>query len=282
MRSHRTTFTIAVTGISRACLARDWLLGRLPPLDEDESAGNGLSRHRIASGANTLDAVFVRPAREPIRATLLICHGIAETVRHWVPVQRLLAEQGAASLVFDYSGYGRSTGRIEAAQCERDTIAAYEHLQRLTRIESPAVLGFSLGSGIAAAVTSRIRPARLVLCAGFTSFRAAAHSVGVPVGLGPFIPPLWHAEESLRGYSLPILVVHGEGDRLFPASMGSELAACCGAEERIVPRISHTEPYFRPSLEYWGPIMDWIADGRTLARTVFRDRTPIQRGRTAP
>jgi uncharacterized protein len=256
MRSHRTTFTIALTGISRACLARDWLLGRLPPLGEDERGG--LSRQRIASGRNTLDAVFVRPTREPARTALLICHGIAETVRHWVPVQRLLAEHGAASLVFDYSGYGRSTGRIEAAQCERDAMAAYERLRGLTGAESAAVLGFSLGSGIAAAVTSRIRPTRLVLCAGFTSFRAAAHSVGVPAGLGPFIPPLWHAEESLRGCSLPILVVHGEQDRLFPVRMGSELAACCGAEERIVPETSHTEPYFRPSREYWEPIVDWI------------------------
>jgi uncharacterized protein len=260
MRSHRTTFTIALTGISRACLARDWLLGRLPALRDDDR--DGLSRHRIASGRNVLDAVFVRPTRQPARAALLICHGIAETVRHWVPVQQLLAERGAASLVFDYSGYGRSTGRIEAAQCEQDAIAAYQHLRGLAAADSAAVLGFSLGSGIAAAVTSRIHPARLVLCAGFTSFRAAAHSIGVPATLGPFIPPLWHVEEALRGCSLPILVVHGERDRLFPVRMGSELAACCGAEERIVPEISHTEPYIRPRKEYWYPIVDWIEGGR--------------------
>lgn len=260
MRSHKHTFTIALTGISRVCLLRDWLLGRLPAVREDER--DGLSRHRIPSGRNMLDAVYVQPTREPARATLLICHGIAETVRHWVPVQRLLAEHGTASLVFDYSGYGRSTGRIDALQCERDAIVAYDYLRGVAGADSAAVLGFSLGSGVAAAVTSRIRPARLVLCAGFTSFRAAAHSVGVPAGLGPFIPPLWHAEESLRGCSLPILVVHGEQDRLFPVRMGSELAACCGAEERIVPEISHTEPYFRPRREYWWPIVDWIESGR--------------------
>ena len=91
-------------------------------------------------------------------------------------VQELLAAHGAASLVFDYSGYGRSTGRIEAAQCEQDAIAAFEFLEGLAPGAPIAVLGFSLGSGIAAAVMRRVRASRLVLCAGFTSFRAAAHS----------------------------------------------------------------------------------------------------------
>jgi hypothetical protein len=77
-----------------------------------------------------------------VRAVVLVCHGIGETVGHWVPVQELLAANGAASLVFDYSGYGRSTGRIEAAQCERDAIAAFEFLEKLAPGAPIAVLGF--------------------------------------------------------------------------------------------------------------------------------------------
>lgn len=260
MRSHRATFTFAVTGISRICLLRDRLLGRISAAGPRGFAGAGISHHRIESGANVLDAVFVEPApgTEPSGAILLICHGIAETVEHWTPVQRMLAGYGVASLVFDYSGYGRSTGRIDAMQCERDTVAAFSYLRRFTGTEAISLLGFSLGTGIAAAVTREIQPARLVLCAGFTSFRAAAHSLGVPVGLGPLIPGLWHAEDSLRGCSIPILVVHGERDRLFPVRMASELAACCGAEERVVPEVGHAEPYVRPKEEYWRPIVEWI------------------------
>jgi alpha-beta hydrolase superfamily lysophospholipase len=263
MRSHKYSFTIALTVISRALLLRDRLMGRVRPVVDRTGPVASVARHRIASGANVLDAVWVRPVTgaAPVRAVVLVCHGIGETVGHWVPVQELLAANGAASLVFDYSGYGRSTGRIEAAQCERDAIAAFEFLEKLAPGAPIAVLGFSLGSGIAAAVMSRVRASRLVLCAGFTSFRAAAHSVGVPVGLGPLIPRLWHAEESLRGCKVPILVVHGERDRVFPVKMAAELAACCGAEERIVPKLTHAEPYYRPQVEYWGPIVQWIEGG---------------------
>jgi pimeloyl-ACP methyl ester carboxylesterase len=148
-----------------------------------------------------------------------------------------------------------------------DAVAAFGFLEGLAataqlgagdRGAGITVLGFSLGSGIAAAVMRQVKARRLVLCAGFASFRAAAHSVGVPVGLGPLVPRLWHAEESLRGCDLPILVVHGERDRIFPVKMGAELAACCGAETIFVPNLGHAEPYYRPRVEYWGPIVNWI------------------------
>ncbi|MFY9747933.1 MAG: alpha/beta fold hydrolase [Acidobacteriaceae bacterium] len=258
MRSHRHSFTIAMTGISRALLLRDRMLGRVRPVVEGSGPEAIIERKLITSGRNVLDAVWVRPATAPVRAVVLVCHGICETVEHWVPVQRVLAAHGAASLVFDYSGYGRSSGRIEAVQCEQDAIAGFEFLEGLAPGAPIAVLGFSLGSGIAAAVMRRVRASRLVLCAGFTSFRAAAHSVGIPVGLAALVPPLWHAEESLRGCDLPILVVHGERDRIFPVKMAAELAACCGAETILVPNLEHAEPYYHPQAEYWGPIVTWI------------------------
>lgn len=263
MRSHRTTFTLALTGISRMLLVRDWLMGWVPHPIEDKATGEAIvERRRIQSGRNTLDAAWVRPTTGPVRAVVLVCHGIGETVEHWLQVQELLAANGAASLVFDYSGYGRSSGHIDAEQCELDAIAAFGHLGSLVETVAPgaaiSMLGFSLGSGIAAAVASRLRPSRLVLCAGFTSFRDAAHSLGLPRGLAHFIPPLWHVEEALRDCRMPILVVHGEKDRLFPVRMATELAACCEAETMIVPRVGHAEPYHRPRLEYWLPIIEWL------------------------
>lgn len=256
-----------MTGISRVLLARDWLLGRsLRSIEEGGSAEATVERRRITSGENNLDAVWVKPAARRVRAVVLVCHGIGETVEHWLKVQELLAANGAASLVFDYSGYGRSTGRIDAAQCEADAVAAFEALEGLAANAhlgaEIAVLGFSLGSGIAAAVMGRVRASRLVLCAGFTSFRAAAHSLGVPRGLGRLIPPLWHVEESLRDCRLPVLVVHGEKDRLFPVKMAAELAECCRGESIIVPELGHAEPYHRPQLAYWGPIVEWLEASR--------------------
>src|ERR1700691_1943708 len=103
MRSHKYSFTIALTAISRMLLLRDRVLGRLRPVVEGAGPEATVERHQIASGKNVLDAVWVKPVAgsgaAPVRTVVLVCHGIAETVEHWVPVQELLAADGAASLV---------------------------------------------------------------------------------------------------------------------------------------------------------------------------------------
>jgi alpha-beta hydrolase superfamily lysophospholipase len=260
MRTQRHVFTVSLTCISRVLVLRDRLLGRIR-LGRWESMSNALvSRHSIPSGSNLLDAVFVKPVAQPVRAVVLICHGIGEIVEHWIPVQQLLAANGVASLDFDYSGYGRSTGFADATQWEQDAICAFEYLQRLTPSFSVGLLGFSLGSGVAAAIVTRVAANRLMLCAAFTSFRAAACSIGLPKRAAVVLPPIWLAEEALRDCSVPVLILHGEKDRLFPVQMASELKTFCGpdAELIVVPGLSHNEPFYRPQLSYWGLILSWL------------------------
>ena len=95
------------------------------------------------------------------RAAVLLCHGIGETVEQWFGVQQLLAAHGVASLVFDYSGYGKSRGRVDWDQFELDTMAAFATLQKLAPRMPHSVLGFSLGSGVAAATINKLRAHRL-------------------------------------------------------------------------------------------------------------------------
>jgi pimeloyl-ACP methyl ester carboxylesterase len=272
----RLIFTVSITCISRALAVRDLLLGRIGPFRNErfrlEPGLNGqgrfgstleavVTRCAIPSGGNMLDAFLAAPAERPAQAAVLICHGIGETVEHWLPVQRLLAANGAASLVFDYSGYGRSTGRLDHAQCEEDAIAAFEYLQRKTPKAPVSVLGFSLGSGVAAAMITRVAAHRLILCAAFTSLRAAAHSMGIPKKLASALPHIWRAEEALRGYSRPVLIVHGTRDRLFPVRMAEELAVYCAADSelRVIHDLGHNQPFYEPHLSYWGPILTHLA-----------------------
>jgi uncharacterized protein len=247
-------------GISRACVWRDRLIGRLKRNGVEDAAGISVERHSIRSGRNLLDVAFVTSTEGTTQNAVLICHGIGEIVEHWIPVQQLLAANGAASVVFDYSGYGKSTGRPHADQWEEDAIAAFEMLRQLAPGRPVTVLGFSLGSGVAAAIINRLNCAhvdRLVLCAAFTSFKEAAHSIIVPKSLGFLMHDLWHAETALRNCPVPVLIVHGEKDQLFPVEMAEELKAWCGCESEvvIVPELRHNEPFHYPDLEYWGLIL---------------------------
>lgn len=266
------TFAIAITCASKATSFYNWLVGSKRRSQNLDFRDVRVSRHTISSGASRLDAAYVEPTARPVESVVLICHGIGEIVDGWLPVQRLLALNGAASLVFDYSGYGRSRGRVEAAQFEDDAVAAFHYLQGLAPSFQAAVLGFSLGSGVAAAIVSRVPMSRLVLYAGFPSFEAAACSLFIPRQWAHFVPQIWRAEESMRGCSLPVLVVHGEEDRTFPVELGEELHAHCGAnaELLIVPDLSHNEPFSRPRLAHWGPILEWLAAARRDPQLALR------------
>ncbi len=259
MWSHRPSFTLTLLCASRMIHIRDRLLGRIPAWPV-EAPNLSASRHAISSGTSVLVAVYVEPVAQPARASVLICHGIAEVVTQWFPIQRFFADAGISSLVFDYSGYGRSTGRPDWTQCEQDGLSAFEFLKRRAPSGPISLLGFSLGTGIASAIVNRVEADRLILCAGFTSFRAAAHVAGVPKFLSPLVPPIWDAAVSLPNCKLPVLVVHSTADRLFPAQMARDVAGWCGgsAELILVHGSGHNEPFYKPDLAYWGPIISRI------------------------
>ena len=119
-----------------------------------------------------------------------------------------------------------------------------------------SVLGFSLGTGVAPAILNRVAADRLVLCAGFSSFRSAARAAWIP----GFLSPLWcrpsGQQQTLCAIaSLPILIVHGDKDRLFPMQMAHELLSCCGsrAELLVLPARSHNEPFYKPQMNTGAP-----------------------------
>ncbi len=249
-RGEEYLFTSAVTCASYLILWRNRLGGRLSRARAATPGGSAVRRYAIASDRQQLDALFVEPENRHARASLLICHGIGETVEHWRAVQHLLAVNGIASLVFDYAGYGRSTGPIGAAQCEWDAVAACRFLRDLRPDLPMTLLGFSLGSGVACAVVGETAAQRLILCAAFTSFRQAARRLFVPSRL---VPDLWDNVEALRSCRVPVLLLHGERDALFPVEMSYLLQRACAtpAQVKVIPGMTHDGLYLRPEPAYW-------------------------------
>jgi alpha-beta hydrolase superfamily lysophospholipase len=259
-RAHRVYFTFAISWIARFLTFRDRVFGWDKSGRTPEGIHERSSRHSIVSAASILDAVFVEPVSRPAIAAVLLCHGIGETVEQWFGVQQILAANGVTSLAFDYSGYGKSAGRPDWDQFELDAIASFDTLRQLAPHLPLSVLGFSLGSGVAVATINKVSADRLVLCEAFTSFRGAAHSFWIPKALSFLVPPIWHAQEQLSNCKLPVLIVHGERDRLFPVETATDLAAYCSskAEVVLVPDTAHNQPFRKPHLSYWGPIVEWL------------------------
>lgn len=152
-------------------------------------------------------------------AAVLFLHGNAGNVTH--RGRHILAWQkaGAAVLVVDYRGYGRSQGRPTESGLYEDALAGYQFL--LERGFPPArilVHGESLGTAAAAAVASSRPVAGLILEAPFPSARAVAQTV-LPV-LGPLLVWGFDVRGRLDGIRAPLLVIHGDRDEVIPFRLG--------------------------------------------------------------
>jgi alpha-beta hydrolase superfamily lysophospholipase len=253
-------FTVAISLVSHGLMARDRLLGVPRRLRKDAAS----EEFFFVSGTRRLAGVYVAASDEA--PVILICHGIGETVGHWSAVQALLSERGVGSLVFNYSGYGASSGRISAEHCDEDLVSAYAELRRrVGQDRCVFVLGFSLGSGIAASGIGVLVPAAagLFLCEAYTSFREAVRVIGFPQWIAGAFPDIWNTVEAVRSLKLPVCVVHSDGDRLFPLEMARRIASACGERGELVvaSRLVHNEPYLKPTDAYWGPIVERVLRG---------------------
>ena len=103
--------SLGIMLVSRTLMLRDAVTGVARRLPKPKRAENFF----FASGGRRLAAVFV--AGDDALPVILLCHGIGETVGHWSAVQAFFEERGVGSTVFNYSGYGRSSGAIRVENC---------------------------------------------------------------------------------------------------------------------------------------------------------------------
>jgi uncharacterized protein len=222
-------------------------------------------RLAIPSGGRRLSAVYVSAGDQS--PAVLICHGIGELVEYWCGVQDLLKTMGVSSLVFNYSGYGDSSGGVSTANCEEDAVSAYGEL--VARGHSSIVLlGFSLGSAVSSAVASRLAVGGLVLCEGFSSLRDAGTAIGFPRWMTLAVPDSWQTVRRVSELEIPVLVVHSDRDDLFPVAMARRVAEACGSRGTliVVSGFSHNAPIFAPKAIYWRPVADWVKARRSVLR----------------
>ena len=229
--------------------------------------GAPFERLSITSGDRKLDATLVKAPSDSAPA-LLIFHGTAEAVSYWADTQALLYRHGVTSLVFDYSGFGSSTGRPTVAHLEEDADSAYAEFAR--RIGSRArlfVLGYSLGTGVVFDAVPRFRPspAGVVFVASYSSARDGAVAFGlIPKWATVLLPDLWNNVRDTRNLRQPLLVVQSDADQLFPVSMAKAVfdAATVPKQMVVLHGFRHEDGHLRPTNEYWMPVVRFLVSGR--------------------
>lgn len=228
--------------------------------------GAPFSQLKITSRDRQLDATLVRASPDTAPA-LLIFHGTAEAVSYWADTQALLYRHGITSMVFDYSGFGRSTGQATAAHVEEDADAAYATFVRAIGSRArPFVLGYSLGTGVVFDAVARWQPppAGVVFMASYSSAREGAVAFRlVPRWATFLLPDLWNNVRDTRNLRQPLLVVQSDADQLFPVSMAKAVfdAATVPKQMVVLHGYRHEDGHQRPTDDYWEPVIRFLTTG---------------------
>jgi alpha-beta hydrolase superfamily lysophospholipase len=172
------------------------------------------------------------------RGVVFYFHGNVGSLRTWGDVSSMFVELGYDVLIYDYRGFGKSSGRMSERAMFSDSLFIYHRLEELYGEDKIVVFGRSIGSGIAVYLAAQKQPARLILEAPFYSLKDLTRR------LYPWIPDVllrypFRSDRYIKEVTCPFMIFHGtedtviyygssvklmqhakEGDRLFPITGG--------------------------------------------------------------
>ena len=230
--------------------------------------GLKFERISIPSGKRKLDSFVVRAEPSCQRtAAVLIFHGRRETVADWIGVQRLLHDACISSMIFDYSGHGRSTPPGTIENLNADSSAAYDEFAHLfPRPERRCVLSHSMGGGpmLQAAVAARVGPDCVVIASPFSSLREIAVRGGMPRWLSWFASDAWDNIELASQLSAPMLWIHSGTDKTIPIELGHAVfdAKKDKKSALVLTGFGHNAIYDSRPAQLWRPTVTFILGER--------------------
>ena len=193
---------------------------------------------------------------------MLLCHGNAGNVGDRVLHAALLTTAGFDVLLFDYRGYGRSSGKPSEEGTYRDARAALACLLEQPGVDRTRVfyLGESLGGAVALDLALERPPAGLVLLSAFTGIRELGrlHYPFLPAAL---IPDAYPTLRRIQALCAPLLVLHGECDEIVPLAQGKALFEAAPNPRRIhtFPGLGHNDLVPLAGAELADVIASWAA-----------------------
>ncbi|MFO1323918.1 MAG: alpha/beta fold hydrolase [Burkholderiales bacterium] len=180
----------------------------------------------------TLDALLFTQANP--RGLVFFLHGNAGNLQSWTTGVDFWRRANFDLFIFDYRGYGRSTGAIESeAQLHADVRAAFDAIAPRYAGKPIVVYGRSLGSGLAVKLARDVAPDLTVLVTPFASLAATARRAF------PFVPAFlvkypMRTDELIGDVTSPLLLIHGTRDTVIPPADSAALRARARAPVEFV------------------------------------------------
>lgn len=202
------------------------------------------------------------------------------TIRHFLA--RLLTLAGCSVLVYDYQGFGKSSGKPTVDRICSDGVAAYDYLVNTAGFKPEQVIlyGESLGAAVATHV-STVRPAAgIILQSGFASLRRIAVESFPFLSVYPsalFPMPTLDSLSILSRPHPPVLFIHGDLDQVIPVHHSVDMYAAAVGKKTFLrlPQTGHGDISSSAPDQYVEAVTKFIGelDSTSVVRVLQDDRS---------
>lgn len=155
------------------------------------------------------------------KGLIFYLHGNAGSLSSWGEVAKTYTYLNYDVFIIDYRSYGKSEGQINGqTQMFEDNQIAYNELKKRYNEDKIIILGYSIGTGLAAKLASINKPKLLILQAPYYNLTdMMKHSYS-------FVPTFilkykFATNEYLKNCKMPVVIFHGNQD--FVIYYGSSL-----------------------------------------------------------
>ncbi len=158
------------------------------------------------------------------KKTLLFFHGNAGNLTNRIYKLNLIKNLDINFLIVAYRGFSGNEGKpTEEGLYEdaRDTISWLN--QQEIEDKQIVIYGESLGTGVSAEVAQNKKFAGIILESPFTSMVEAGKHYYFYLPVSLLLKDRYETIKKLKNIKIPILVMHGERDRIVPFHMGLEV-----------------------------------------------------------
>ena len=183
--------------------------------------------------------------------TILWFHGNAGNLGYQVDDLAALRQWTAAHIfIFDYRGYGNSSGRPSERGFYRDARAAWRYLLTRPDIDPQRIILYGRSLGTAAAVELAANPPdgplpyAVILYSPLTSLGDMAKAVHPRLPLHWLAGGQFNSLSRIGGVSRPLLIIHSAEDEIIPVEHGYRLfAAAPEPKQFLIPDAAgHNDP----------------------------------------
>jgi uncharacterized protein len=171
---------------------------------------------------------------KPGRPVVVYFHGNGGSLAHRVARFRRLVDDGTGLVALSYRGYGGSQGSPTEEGLIADGRAAYDFARSNYPDAKIVLWGESLGTGVAVAIAGDEDVAAVILEAPFTSAADVAFSAYPFLPVSLLMKDQFRSDARIGKVRAPVLIMHGERDRVVPFRLGERLFAMANEPKAFV------------------------------------------------